>query len=187
MMYKLGQDTNAVMMLLLHAASRYSLEGVGNVRLPAWYKEESQLPQLLADLRTMTLRTTDKVLLTDADIATLQPRVALKLIAGIVSGNNPTRLLVPSASTGYTWNDVSYRLTIGWQRPSDVPAGGASPPALALAPCLERFEIAGPACAGQPEQTIVPVCRRTLTLFFNEPDDVSSCLLYTSPSPRDRG
>ena len=48
-MYKVGSDTSATMLLLLHGASRLSLDGYGAHVLPSWVNEE-QRHNLLHDL-----------------------------------------------------------------------------------------------------------------------------------------
>ena len=175
-MYKLGSDTSAVMMLLLHAASKLSIDGIGTRVLPAWC-DDSDRELLLHDLRALVLQAEGRVNLTDTQISTLAGRFKIKLLTGVISGLNPTRLAVPSRPTGYSWNEVSYRLTLGWKRyvgAAEAAAGGVSPPALAEDLSVERFEIAGAASVGQPEQPCSPFCKRTLTLFFDDPDNTSS-------------
>ena len=163
-MYKLGKDTQAHCILLLHGASRLSLDGFGSVTLPKYAKEEDH-ELLKADLGAYSSAFVRKTPLTIGSLSAFGPRFLLPILGGVASGKIwPKRFFLPLGDAP-AWDSVHFRLTLGW-KPKDSSADPALPGDQL---CLELFEVAGAALAGQPERKILDDDQKpeyTLTLFF---------------------
>ena len=96
-MYRVGSDTSAVMLLLLHGASRLSLDGHGAHILPGWVGDD-QRAALLHDLCLAAGAARARVPLSKADISLFAPRFSLPLLGGTCSARAPfQRLQTPIA------------------------------------------------------------------------------------------
>ena len=83
-------------MLLLHGASRLSLDGYGSVVLPEWC-HEAQRAELLLDLQKLGNIPSYQILVTSSDLAPWTKRVALPLLGMTISGcTNPHSVGVPT-------------------------------------------------------------------------------------------
>ena len=161
-MYKIGKDTAAIMLLLLHGASRLSFEGYGSRFMPEWCTDEAR-ESLLQQLAEWVEREDSAGYYSAAQLETRKRRCSLPLLGASLSGSvRPTQFVAPLPSK-LKWIDVAYRLTLGWDL---VPSGDGRPPVLQQT--LERFEIAGIASVGKKLATFEESVYNMVTLFFGE-------------------
>ena len=80
-MYKIGKDTAAVVLILIHGASRLNSDGYGSIVLPDWCSDDVRA-ELLVELQTLGRA---------ADILCPLTPIALPMIGGRLSG--PTKSL----------------------------------------------------------------------------------------------
>ena len=78
------------------------------------------------------------------------------------------RLQTPMSEQGFGWNQVSYRLTLGW-KPPPVLDGPSSSSGATPSLSVERFEVGGASLAGSKNAVVDVKCSRALTLFFSDP------------------
>ena len=170
-MYRVGSDTSAVMLLLLHGASRLSLDGHGAHILPGWVGDD-QRAALLHDLCLAAGAARARVPLSKADISLFAPRFSLPLLGGTCSARAPfQRLQTPIAGSGLEWKDVSYRLTLCWKEETEeTPLDPEHQAVINTELCVDRFEVAGVSLCGSPHATISTACSFSVTLFFGEPE-----------------
>ena len=162
-MYKVGKDTCAVTMLLLHGASRLSLDGYGSIVLPEWC-HEAQRAELLPDLRMLGDIPSYQVLATGSDLAPWLKRFALPLLGITLSERtDPQSYAVPTKQHKISWTHVAYRLTLGWCH--TIVETGETEVFLVL----ERFEVAGHAKVGAPRSRFEDKLNFSITLFFAGP------------------
>ena len=134
-LYKLGTDTQAATLLLLHCASlAEGLEGGG---LPTWHSADDR--EIVTDLRTLHNQVladshNQHISLTEEQIVPLQPRVAFRILAVRVSRALKRYQTPDETKEGISWDTVLHRLTLAWTREDEL--------------VHERFEIAGPSMAG---------------------------------------
>ena len=84
-MYKKGDDTQATMIILLHGASRLSLDGFGSYILPVLFAED-QRDALYYDLSVVAAGSAaGHRLMTDAEKTAVQGRLSLPILCGRVS------------------------------------------------------------------------------------------------------
>ena len=86
-MYKIGKDTSATYLLLMHGASRLSLDAYGACELPSWCPKGELRDTLLLDLLDKARRGSPTRMLKDAEIDQFKRRVLLELRGGIISCN----------------------------------------------------------------------------------------------------
>ena len=67
-MYEVGKDISAIVVLLLHGASRLSLDGYGSIVMPDWCHEARRAEPLL-DLQKLGDIPTYRILVTESDLA----------------------------------------------------------------------------------------------------------------------
>ena len=112
-MYKVGSDTAAVTYLLLHGASRLSLDGFGAYTLPVWV-DEDQRDLLYRDLENLSYSTTERRTVGADEKLPFVSRIKLQLLDVLVSP--PTfgsmhKFATPMASSKLDWKDVSFRVS----------------------------------------------------------------------------
>ena len=78
-MYKVGHDTSAHMLLLLHGASQLSLDGFGAHVLPSWVQED-QRDAILLDLCRLAERAEHRSCLSSAEVKLFENRFGLPLL-----------------------------------------------------------------------------------------------------------
>ena len=163
-LYRTGKDTAAVMLLLLHGASRLSLNGFGPHVLPMWVDEEHR-EVLVADLLKLTQEATDRCILTEAQVGRYAPRFNIPLLGGILSGRQPiARMQTPTPDHSFEWSDVSFRLTLGWK---ELEEDGPTV-AVAADVVIELFEVGGVSLAGSKNSIVPTVHSYALSLFFGD-------------------
>jgi len=169
-MYRIGEDTSAEVLLLMHGASTLTLEGYDAYVLPEWCNLD-QKANVLRDLGVLA-KTPVRRLLSDQDVQGLRGRFYLPLLGGIIGGltTATTRFMVPTAEQNCEWADVHYRLTVGW-----------SPEAAE--PELIQWEIAGPAMAGSARALHDSSIKAKITLFFGEPEKSELSAVASRPDP----
>ena len=152
------------MLLLLHGASRLSLDGYGAHVLPSWVQEEQRLV-LLHDLAKIGDSAERRAPLSDSQVATLEGRFRLPLLGGILSSRSPmVRFQTPMPSHTFKWEEVSFRLTLCWIDPPEPEGPVLDVPAPVLN--VERFEVGGVSLAGSPHAAIDTPCAFGITLFL---------------------
>ena len=113
-MYKIGKDTAAVMLILMHGASRLSLDGYGSIVLPDWCSDGVRA-ELLLELQTLGRAADVCCPLTSIALYRIRHRCSLSLLGGRLSGpTRPSSLVIPTRAGHLSWAEVSYRLTLGW-------------------------------------------------------------------------
>ena len=201
-MYKVGKDTSATYLLLMHGASRLSLDAYGACELPSWCPSGELRDVLLLDLLDKARRGSPTRMLNDAEIDIFKRRVLLELRGGIISCNPCSkRYMKPLPSSSLHWSNVEYRLTLGWSEPATAaPAVGSSAasssdaiggsylpvqPLHNYALTLERFEVSGDASSESATKPIVEDVQVLMVLFFGSaptytdvPVDAREDLLY---------
>lgn len=80
-MYKVGKDTAAVMLLLMHGASRLSLDGYGSFVLPDWCSD-SMRADLRAELQTLGREANAWCPLSLIALARIRDRLATPFLGG---------------------------------------------------------------------------------------------------------
>ena len=96
------------MLLLLHGASRLSLDGHGAHILPSWVDDEHRAA-LLHDLCLAASRATTRAAFSAADLSLFGPRFHLPLLGGTYSARLPfQRMQTPISGSGLEWKAVSY-------------------------------------------------------------------------------
>ena len=157
-MYKIGDDTMAHMALLLHGASRVSLDGYGAHILPVWCDEDARRA-LLADLQVLASKADKTRPLSPAETRTYANRFQLRLLGGRLSGKTKPRQFVAPMNDDPPWSDVVYRLTIGW---GIVTTNEGSKHVVRL----ERLELAG--LEVKARTAYVEEVEYNVTLFFDQ-------------------
>ena len=105
-MYKLGKDAAAVLLLLMHGASRLSLDGYGSFVLPDWCSD-SMRAELLAELQTLGREANAWCPLSLIALDRIRDRFAIPLLGGQLSGpTKPTQFTTPSRAGKLSWSDV---------------------------------------------------------------------------------
>ena len=144
-MYKSGVDTAPVFYLLLHGASRLSLDGLGAHTLPVWVDEDHRL-DLYNDLATIASSSDNRRTLAADELRTLAARIKLDILGIIVDPvrrESMRRFATPEAGTDLEWQNVSFRVTLAWEKHPSPPEGGLSKTLV-----LDKYEVGGAALAG---------------------------------------
>ena len=150
-MYKVGKDTAAVMLLLLHGASRMSLAGFGEFVLPHYVNEEDK-PNLLALLLGAAVKVSGRRSLSTAELDELAQLVILPILGGVVVRDGFKKHVTPSPDAGFGWEDVDFRLVFGWDAEAKL--------------CMEVYDVGGVSASLLPHAPIVG-CECGVTLFLN--------------------
>jgi len=156
-MYKVGSDTSATMILLLHGASRLSLDGYGPYVMPTWIDEDNR-EDFLKDIATMAVSVGVSRPITDDEKQIIAPRLRLELLHGEIT-KNQKRFIVPAADV-LDWNIVSFRLTLGIDIDEDKPIL-----------VVEKFEVGGAALVGSAVKTLSHKVQYAITLFLGPGKD----------------
>ena len=159
-MYKLGKDTCATTLLLLHGAARYSSDGTGSEHLPRWISDEHR-ETMCTDLAAWASKCTRCTELASREHFAWHKRFLLPLYSGRTSGcTSPRKFVLPHQATDCTWHNVHYRLTLGWSL-ADVADAPHSPVLV-----LELLEPVGPAVHLPMERCFEERPLFTVTFFF---------------------
>ena len=172
-MYRVGDDTAAVYLLLLHAASTLSLDGVGISALPHYIGDEFKA-SLISDLEGMARRASGRVVMTHDDVRHFRDRVKIPLLGILLCGSAegekpPIRFVTPAFRMSIDWTSVAFRLTFGWISPEAAAATDSATLAF------EKYEIGGAALTSGAH-ALLPTdieFQCTATLFFEEAASLS--------------
>ena len=78
-MYRVGEDTSAIYILLIHAASKLSLDGIGISVLPLYIAEEHKA-FFVEDLHKKARVVVERKMMSDVDLRAFSERLQLPLM-----------------------------------------------------------------------------------------------------------
>ena len=89
----------------------------------------------------------------------------------------------PISGSGLEWTEVSYRLTLCWtEEEEETPLEPDHQVILNTELCVERFEVAGVSLCGPRHAALDTACSFGVTLFFGEPEPITSPSVIVVPT-----